>query len=163
MWWITHTFMPLEYALTCAALDSPFQDLSIDIWWQYINTHLVILFCQNISKTIYFTVSRNLEKHDSWENTRFIYNRWCSIECTTPIFFILTFTFFDFLLQTVQYERNSPICVNLSSIVMKKSYFISLDIIYQEVKLGSKIIFILHWFNCLFRLQKKIHDFHWHI
>jgi hypothetical protein len=61
-----------------------------------------------IENSIFFFFFRN-EKPDSWENTWFIYNRWSSIECTTQIFFILTFIFFDFFLQIVQWQRNSLI------------------------------------------------------
>jgi hypothetical protein len=73
-----------------------------------------------IENSIFFFFFRN-EKPDSWENTWFIYNRWSSIECTTQIFFILTFIFFDFFLQIVQWQRNSLIYV--SFVVNSCTYF----------------------------------------
>jgi hypothetical protein len=90
-------------------------DYTVELWWKF---QLLKTYCswensillekcpdrfflyqnvpQNyIENSFFFFFFRN-EKPDSWENSRFIYNRWSSIECATQICFILTLIFFDF-------------------------------------------------------------------
>jgi hypothetical protein len=92
-----------------------------------------LLLCKNSVFYIEIWIKTRLlrnGKADSWENTWFRYSRWSTIECTTQIFFILTFIFFDFLLQTVQYERNSPIYTKFQ---LKIRIFIFFRVTYRKL------------------------------